>query len=257
MGDDSDRRSAAVAYEYLGPEPEFVTISAFGHLFEDYPSGLAEDLITLEKEGAIYSHFALPGTERGDGSAEFGYYRIPFLPKEIFEYVEASLAFHQYQQARDAGASFDEALAALDNPEIADRVRRWGNYGKMKLKNGMVYDGRGCHASFYPPGMEALVCGARRDRYESLPELPAARDRLALVMQVLNNFSIAARILGKRQRNASPFEIVDEYDVQDLLFTVLRTVFEDARREEWTPQIAGSAKRMDIVIASLESVVEG
>ena len=79
-------------------DSQLVDITAFGHRFEDYPAGLAENLITLEKEGAIYAHFA--DREKGpdeDDNWSFRYYRIPFLPPEIFEYVEASLAYQEFR----------------------------------------------------------------------------------------------------------------------------------------------------------------
>jgi hypothetical protein len=71
-----------------------------------------------------------------------------------------------------------------------------------------------------------------------------------------NNFPRAARILRERQRNRPPFVVANEYDVQDLLYALLRSVLEDARREEWTPSQAGSAKRIDVVIPSSDVVVE-
>lgn len=241
----------------LDPEaPQSVTFSAFGHQWIDYPAGLAEDLITLEREGAIYSHFADPGSEKPDGTATFSYYRIPLLPDETFQYVEASLAYQEFHHATRRGAAFEEALSAISNPEIAARVERYGNYGKTKLKGGGTVDIRGCHASFYPEGMESLLCGGTRSRYEALPELEPTRDRFGLVMQILNAFPTVSRMLGNRGRGRPPFLIENEYDLQDLLFAIVRSVFEDARREEWTPKRAGSAKRIDIVIPSVNAVIE-
>lgn len=253
MSDDLD----GATWTYVGPEPGNVTISAFGHLFEDFPSAFAEELITLEREGAIYSHFAIEGTLKEDGSCDFGYYKIPFRPDEIFGFVEACLAYQAFSNARREGADFDEALEAIE-PEIAERVRQYGSLGpgQSEFSDGTVFDNRGCFASFLPLGMESLVCGGRPDRYEALPELREARDRLALVMQAVNNFPTAARILRDRQRNRPPFEVRSEYDVQDLLYALLRSIFADARREEWTPSQAGSAKRIDIVIPSSDVVVE-
>jgi REase_DpnII-MboI len=246
---------------------DVVTITAFGHRFVDHPAGLAENLITLEREGAIYSHFADPATIQPDGTADFRYYRVPLLPAEVFQYVEASIAYQEFHQAvesaeadaGDVGDGYPDwleiGLAGVSNPEIADRVRRYGNYGRSKMRNGDEVDIRGCHASFYPDGLEAVVCGARRERYEELPEI-GARDKLALAMQLLNNLPVAARILGERQRSRPPFAIESEFDVQDLLFAVLRSVFQDARREEWTPQRAGSAKRIDVILPASHVVVE-
>ncbi len=236
--------------------PQSVTFSAFGHEWIDYPAGLAEDLITLEREGAIYSHFANPGSEKPDGTATFSYYRIPLLPDETFQYVEASLAYQEFHQAIQDEGDFENGLGAISNPEIAERVERYGNYGKSKLKRGGTVDIRGCHASFYPDGMESLLCGGTRNRYEALPELEPTRDRLGLLMQILNAFPTASRMLANRGHGRPPFLVESEYDLQDLLFAIVRSVFEDACREEWTPKRAGSAKRMDIVVPAINTVIE-
>lgn len=238
---------------YIGPEPEHVTVRAFDHVWRDYPAALAEDLITLEKEGAVYSHFAVEGTEREDETWDFAYYRIQLTPIEIYQYVEASREFERFQAALAGGSSFDEALEAIQNDDVRDRVV---NYDGGVTRDGLRIDIRGCLASFYPPGMERLLCGGRRDRYEALTAGGSLRDRIALAMQILNNFPIVARSLRDRQRRRPAFAIENEYDVQDLLFACFRSAFDSAKREEWTPKSAGSAKRMDLVIPDDEIVVE-
>lgn len=185
----------------FGPA-QTVTFEAFGHAWIDYPAGLAEDLATLEREGAVYNHFVDPGSEQPDGTATFSYYRVPLFPAETFQYVEASLAYQEFHAARAGGASFDEALEAISDPEIAERVRTYGGYGE--LDDGTREDIRGCHASFYPDGMEELLCGHERDRYEALPEVEPSRERLALVMQVVNAFSVVERILKNRGISGLP-----------------------------------------------------
>ena len=225
-----------------------MTVRAFGHTFTVLP-GLAEDLITLEKEGAVYAHL---WTEE---SQSFQYYRIPFLPQEIFQYVEAHVAQQQFDSARAAGATFEEAIQAITNPEIQKRVVSYGDYGRRPNRHGKVVDIRGCAASFYPPEIESLVCGGRRERYEALPNISRA-NASALAIEILDSFATVAAHLRNRARSRPPFLIEQEYDVQDLLFACVRSVFRDARFEEWTPKHTGSSKRIDIVIPSAESVVE-
>lgn len=225
-----------------------VEIEVFGHRFKTLP-GLAEDLITLEKEGAIYSHFW------DESSQTFKYYRIRLLPKEIFEYTEAHVAKQQFDDAIEKGANFEKALKAITNPMIRERVNSYGDYGNSRLKNGLVVDIRGCAASFYPPEMEALVCGQRPDRYELLPKLNEI-DKTNLAIKVIDNFRVSAHSLRTRGHGRPAFLIENEYDVQDLLFACVRSVFDDARREEWTPKHAGGAKRIDIVLPSAGVLVE-
>jgi DpnII restriction endonuclease len=132
---------------------------------------------------------------------------------------------------------------------------RYGDYGRAKARDGRAMDIRGCLASFYADGLEALVCGRRYERYEELPEM-GTQDNIALVMRILNNLNVTAHSLAHRQRSRPAFAISNEYDLQDLLFAQLRAVFDDARKEEWTPQSAGSAKRIDFVLPASGIVLE-
>jgi len=229
-------------------EPAMMEAEVFGHRFRDLP-GLIEDLITLEKEGTIYSHFW------DESSQAFQYNRIKLLPKEIYQYVEAHLAKNEFDAALESGLSFEEALSKISNPQIAERVRSYGNFGKTKMRDGSVEDIRGCAASFYPPEIEALVCGNRRDRYELLPNLENL-DKKSIVIQQIDYFPVLARYLANRKHNRAPYIIENEYDVQDLLFICIRSIFNDARLEDWTPKHAGSSKRIDIVVPSIALVLE-
>ncbi len=229
-------------------EPKPIEIKVFGHEFRLLPS-LAEDLITLEREGCIFSHFWDENTQ------VFRYNKIQFLPSEIFQYVEAHIAKQEFNDAIDEGATFQEALNAIANAEIAERVRSYGNYGKSKLKNASTVDLRGCAASFYGPELESLVCGGRPDRYEVLPNFKSI-DKTSLIIQIIDYFPVTSRYLSKRKHSRPPFEIKTEYDVQDLLFANIRSVFEDARIEEWTPKHGGKSKRIDIVVPSCNTIIE-
>jgi hypothetical protein len=62
--------------------------------------------------------------------------------------------------------------------------------------------------------------------------------------------------LGQRGRNRSPFEVQDEYDVQDLVGGILRVLFEDVRPEDPSPSHAGASTRIDFVLKREEIVVE-
>jgi hypothetical protein len=229
-------------------QPEFVRITAFGHVFEVLP-GLAEDLVTLEKEGAIYSDFWDSDIQ------EARFYRIPLLPPEIFQYVEAHVAMQQFRESLSAGAPFEEALNAISNQEIAKRVYSYGDFGSRKLKDGTTIDNRGCFASFCPPELELLLCGARKDRYELLPDLNHA-NTTALLLGMLEHFPALVGHLATRKHGRPPFLVENEYEVQDLLYVCARAVFRDARLEEWTPKHGGSAKRVDILIPSIDAIIE-
>lgn len=97
-----------------------------------------------------------------------------------------------------------------------------------------------------------MTCQPRRSPANPGTRLPA----LDIALQIIRNFSMVARILSDRQHGRQPFEIESEYDVQDVLFATLRASFVEARREDLTPQLAGSSKRIDIVLPEIRSLVE-
>ena len=92
-----------------------------------------------------------------------------------------------------------------------------------------------------------MTCGARPDRYEVTPDINE--------MRATRNESVL-RKLSDRAHGRPAFIIENEYDVQDLVETVLRGAAVDVVREEWTPRRAGSAKRIDLVAPSLAAVIE-
>jgi hypothetical protein len=227
---------------------EFKEAFVFGHHLKGLPGNI-DDLITLEREGCIYSHFW------DEFSGTFKYYKIKFSPVEIFQYVEANIASNKFHKAIEKGLSFNDALEAIESKEIAQRVLSYGNYGKSQLRNGSYADLRGCLASFYTPELESLVCGRRHDRYENVFEIDKF-DKIDLIYKQLDQFPIIAKFISNRKHNRSSYLLENEYDVQDLLFVCLKSVFEDIRIEDWTVKHATKSKRIDIVIPSINVVIE-
>ena len=217
------------------PEPlESVELWAFGHHFRHYPNYLVANLLSIQSEGAVYSHFVDESVPPdAEGLRNFKYYKIKLTPQEIFGYVEACIAYEKFYIASLHRESFEDCVRAIGDPAIEQRVLEYD--GGIELEDGTFESIAGCHASFYPEGMEALLCGAVPDRYELLTTLADGQDSFALLMQLINNFPLCCRLLLQRQRNRPPFQITNEYDAQDLLYVVIRSLFDDARREEWTP----------------------
>lgn len=89
---------------------------------------------------------------------------------------------------------------------------------------------------------------------------PAVQSNVAgaadLATFICKRFHLAAKQLQQRQRAKAPFEISDEYDVQDLLHALLRLHFDDVRPEEWTPSCAGKSSRMDFLLKQERIVIE-
>lgn len=73
---------------------------------------------------------------------------------------------------------------------------------------------------------------------------------------IFNRFYITAKQLQRRHDGRETLIIADEYDVQDLLNSLLLLHFEDVRPEEWTPSYAGGSKRMDFLLKDAEIAIE-
>lgn len=77
-----------------------------------------------------------------------------------------------------------------------------------------------------------------------------------ILTRLLGNFDKFVRQLRRRQRNRKPIEVEDEYDVQDLLHSLLRAYFEDVRAEEPSPSRSGASSRLDFLLKAERTVVE-
>ena len=98
--------------------------------------------------------------------------------------------------------------------------------------------------------LDWLESKAKRKKQEEGPKASQ------LIVRILKNFDRAARQLKRRYNNRAPYEINDEYDVQDLLHSILRAYFEDIRPEEYTPSYAGSSSKVDFLLKLERAVIE-
>jgi hypothetical protein len=73
---------------------------------------------------------------------------------------------------------------------------------------------------------------------------------------ICRRFPIVALQLRERRSGRDTLEIVDEYDVQDLMHSLLRIFVDDVRPEEWTPSYAGGSARMDFLLPTESTVLE-
>ncbi len=76
------------------------------------------------------------------------------------------------------------------------------------------------------------------------------------VEQICSRFHLVARQLRARHNNRGTLQVKDEYDVQDLLHSLLVVDFDDIRAEEWTPSYAGKSARMDFLLKNEKLVIE-
>ncbi|HBH50047.1 MAG TPA: hypothetical protein DDX98_15490 [Bacteroidales bacterium] len=81
-------------------------------------------------------------------------------------------------------------------------------------------------------------------------------DKSDFIVKLINSFHIIARQLINRYDKRDSLIINDEYDVQDLLNSLLHIEFDDVRPEEYTPSYAGSSTRMDFLLKNEKIVIE-
>lgn len=81
-------------------------------------------------------------------------------------------------------------------------------------------------------------------------------DTQLILEKLCTRFHLIARQLRDRYDNRETISIGDEYDVQDLLHSLLRIYFDDIRPEEWTQSYAGKSSRMDFLLKDYKTVIE-
>lgn len=77
-----------------------------------------------------------------------------------------------------------------------------------------------------------------------------------LLNNLFEKFHLVAKQLRQRYNDRPTLDISDEYDVQNLLHSLLRLYFDDIRCEEWTPSYAGGSSRMDFLLKEEQIVIE-
>jgi hypothetical protein len=107
----------------------------------------------------------------------------------------------------------------------------------------------------------ARACGHLRSLRKELElatvtKLPSDVPATHRLENLLKRFHRVARSLGDRHAKRTTLTINDEYDVQDLLRSLLWVDFDDIRPEEWSPSYAGGSKRMDFLLKIEKIVVE-
>jgi hypothetical protein len=134
-----------------------------------------------------------------------------------------------------------ERASELTESEKAHPARRAYDINSSKLHR---------HAAI----LEALKFAYDNDRIVQRHEsdVPA----FLHVSKILTRFHQVAKRLKVRHCNRDTLWITDEYDVQDLLGALLKIDFDDVRPEEWTPNYAGKASRMDFLIKAHKLVIE-
>lgn len=92
------------------------------------------------------------------------------------------------------------------------------------------------------------------------PQITNERSIEWVLEKICNNFNKCAKGLLNRHKDKgisrNTIEIKDEYDVQDLMFGILKLFVDDIRPEDYVPAYAGANSRIDFHLPTYELYVE-
>ncbi|OAT55064.1 PD-(D/E)XK nuclease domain-containing protein [Providencia heimbachae] len=76
------------------------------------------------------------------------------------------------------------------------------------------------------------------------------------INKICSRFHHVSRQLQARYNDRNTLDIDDEYDVQDLLHSLLKIDFDDIRPEEYSPSYASSSSRVDFLLKEQKIIIE-
>lgn len=81
-------------------------------------------------------------------------------------------------------------------------------------------------------------------------------DAVSIVLDVADRMLLVERSLKRRHGGRPTLTVSDEYDVQDLLRSLLVLFFEDVREESSAPEHAGASSRIDFILPAFSVAIE-
>lgn len=138
-----------------------------------------------------------------------------------------------------------------DAPEYSEWQKRRRRIEAALEENGLRYFRFG---RVLPQGETPHDDLSQRATPAAGPSKPKAVEELLEVL--VRGLRRAMHPLTHRRKGAQPLTFGSEYDVQDLLHSLLRPWIADIRPEEFTPSYAGSSTRMDFLLPAHTLVIE-
>jgi hypothetical protein len=110
----------------------------------------------------------------------------------------------------------------------------------------------GKHPETYARRHEAAL-SARR---VSTPAARSEENAIEWLTNAFDRFDLVVRQLRQRYNERTTLDVQDEYDAQDLFHSLLRLRFNDIRREDYVPIVAGAPSRIDFLLKPEKIAVE-
>lgn len=83
------------------------------------------------------------------------------------------------------------------------------------------------------------------------------KDTDEIVKDVFSNFSNAIqKVITGRRKDHPPFIIKDEYDVQDILYVILKSYFPNLRDEDPIPKVGSKSTKIDLILREENILIE-
>ncbi|MGN7787758.1 DUF2321 domain-containing protein [Niabella sp. 22666] len=83
-----------------------------------------------------------------------------------------------------------------------------------------------------------------------------SKNDIFLLDTIMDRFHLVVKQIRQRYNDRTSLDVKDEYDVQDLLHSLLKIYYDDIRTEEWNPSYAGSSTRSDFLLKNEKIVIE-
>ena len=214
----------------------------FGYTFDKLDEDHLQDLLSLERERAIYSDHWI------DELHDARHVRIRLSDTEALEYARSMKALDLFRGAKCRWARDVDGIPK----DIAARADTY----QMHLRDGgTIGPPYHCPAAFMGRHLEAIVCGMDPTRREVLEE----QGRIAFlstVRRAVDALTPAMRCFTNREKRLAPWPVLREDDVRDLLYAMLRASISDIKREEPIPSRAGKSQVADLYSGLSKILIE-
>lgn len=77
-----------------------------------------------------------------------------------------------------------------------------------------------------------------------------------LIRCILNNFSNSIQKIKVRRKDHPPYTIEDEYDVQDILYVIIKSIFPNLRDEDAIAKVGAKSTKIDLILRDEQIMIE-
>ena len=113
-----------------------------------------------------------------------------------------------------------------------------------------------CHACGKPYPFKSKSKPTLEPEVEATPEPKNKNNDEAFIETIFQRFPLVVTQLKVRREDRPTLNVDDEYDVQDLLHSLLKINYDDIRPEEWNPSYGGSSTKSDFLLKDEKIIIE-